>query len=339
MNAVDRGTRGDGRWPRLLLIGAGGQLGSELLRTLQPLGQVICTHHRARGASADLELDLSQPKTIRETVRRLRPDLVINAGGYTDVEEAERHPDLPMRINGLAANVLASEARRQGSGLVHYSTDYVFDGSGQEPWHEKSRPHPLNAYGDSKLAGEEAIRQGGVEHLIIRTSWVYGPRGRNFLLTMLRQGRDQECLRVVADQVGAPTPARMVAEVTAQILAQARGEFARFLGRCGGLLHVACQGETSWHGFATEIFRQARRHGAALSVQAVEPISSQQYAARARRPANSRLNCGRLRHCFGLAPPDWQTALELCLEEMSRAQGTVFGEPRMDDEPSAEVTR
>jgi dTDP-4-dehydrorhamnose reductase len=321
----------------VLLIGASGQVGRELLHTLESVGQVACTHRGAAGGPPELELHLDRPETITRVFSRVRPDLVINAAGYTDVEGAERYPDLAMVINGYAPGILANEACRVGAALVHYSTDYVFDGSGAAPWKEHDRVGPLNAYGRSKLEAEEAIRKSGVSHLIVRTSWVYSPQGRNFVLTMLRLGRERQRIGVVNDHVGAPTSARTVAQITAQVLMQAGGKFATFLGRYGGLLHVCCQGEASWHGFAVEIFRQAKRLGESLTVQEVEPIASDEYPSRVRRPANSRLDCGRFRRHFGLVPPSWQAALQDCLEEMFAPQSVPTTQAIVDGQALAEA--
>jgi dTDP-4-dehydrorhamnose reductase len=306
---------------RILLIGATGQIGRELRRSLQPLGRVVCTSRSPGNAAAGaLELDLRRPTTIPAVLDRVHPDLVVNAAAYTDVEQAEQEADLAMVINGIAPGVLAEETRRLGAALVHFSTDYVFQGTGDMPWHEQDTPHPINAYGHSKLVGEDAIRGTGADHLIVRTSWVYGSEGRNFVLTMLRLGSERETLHVVDDQLGAPTSARLVADITAQVLAQARGQFVPFLARHGGTLHVSCRGATTWHGLAVEVFQQARRHGAALRVQEVKPITSAEYGCLVQRPANSRLDCRHLRDCFGLIPPDWSTDLGLSVAEILRCR-------------------
>jgi dTDP-4-dehydrorhamnose reductase len=313
--------------PKILLIGSTGQIGFELLRSLQPLGHVVSTVRAGDGLrdaerSAGWELDLAQPATIRPLVDRLRPQLIVNAAAFTDVEAAEQDPDLAMTVNGVAPGLLAEAARRWDAALVHFSTDYVFDGSGQRRWREEDPTRPLNAYGRSKMAGEEAIRLTRADHLIIRTSWVYGIAGRNFVAAMLRRGCQQPTLRVVIDQVGAPTSARVLADMTAQILALARGCFAPFLGRHGGTLHACCQGETNWHEFAGEVFRLARLRGMPLTIRELEPISSAQYRSAAVRPKNSRLDCQLLCDRFGLVLPPWHVSLALCFEEMFRAQQT-----------------
>ncbi|MDK9726405.1 MAG: dTDP-4-dehydrorhamnose reductase [Sterolibacteriaceae bacterium MAG5] len=277
---------------RILLTGRCGQVGWELERSLSPLGQVFACDHAA--------LDLTNPDRIRERVRELKPDLVVNAAAYTAVDQAETEPELALAVNGIAPGVLAEEAKRLGALLVHYSTDYVFDGTKPAPYTEADIPNPINVYGRSKLAGEQAIREVGGEHLILRTSWVYGLRGRNFLLTMMRLAAERPLLRVVADQVGAPTWCRSIAETTAALLA--RGDGPR------GLFHLAAGGETSWHGFAAAIV-------AALGATAtVERIATDDYPLPARRPANSRLDCAQLRK-LDIALPAWESQLALCLDD------------------------
>jgi dTDP-4-dehydrorhamnose reductase len=305
--------------PRILLVGATGQVGYELLRTLQPLCEVIATGRPrdSRPLPSLVPLDLSDPDAVRETVRRVAPQLIVSAAAYTAVDRAEQEHDLAMAVNAAAPAILAEEARRAGAAIVHFSTDYVFDGSGTRPWREEDPTGPLNAYGRSKLAGEEAIRASGVAHLILRTSWVYAARGRNFVRTMLRLGQERPELRVVADQHGAPTSARMIADVTGQVLAQAGGDFTGFLSERGGTVHLCCQGETTWHGFASATFELWRERGLPLAVQKVVPIHTEEYPTPARRPTNSRLDCGRLRERFGLSPPGWREALALCVEEMA----------------------
>jgi dTDP-4-dehydrorhamnose reductase len=297
---------------RILLTGPTGQVGHELAQRLRSLGQVIAAG-RTPGAGVPA-LDLAQPDSIVGVVRAVRPHLIVNAAAYTAVDRAETQADLAMAANGAAPGILAEEARRLGAGLVHYSTDYVFDGSGTRPWREDDPTGPLNAYGRSKLAGETAIQAAGVAHLILRTSWVHGVHGGNFVKTMLRLAGERSSLKVVDDQFGAPTSAAVVADVTVQILAQATTDLAAFLRERGGLLHVACAGETSWHAFAREIFQQASRRGALSRVPEVLPISSAEYPAAARRPANSRLDCTRLAERFGIRPPHWKAALEETLE-------------------------
>lgn len=285
----------------ILLTGVTGQVGWELRRTLAPLGRVVELDSRA--------LDLADGQAIRRTVAELRPRVIVNPAAYTAVDKAEQEPGRAHLINAVAPGILAEAARGCGAILVHYSTDYVFDGSKPTPYLEDDAPHPLNEYGMSKLKGEEAIRAAGVRHLILRTSWVYGTRGSNFLLTMQRRMRERSELRIVADQIGAPTWSRMIAEATAQILAQCLSP-ARGADRPEpwGIYHLTCGGETSWYGFAVAI-AELSQHTTRLT-----PISSAEYPTPARRPANSRLDNSKLARVFGLRLPHWREALRLCLE-------------------------
>jgi dTDP-4-dehydrorhamnose reductase len=264
----------------------------------------------AHDEHADLTLDLASPDSIRAAVRRVQPDLIVNAAAYTAVDKAESEPELAMAVNGIAPGVLAEEARRVGAALVHYSTDYVFDGTGETPWCEDDATGPQNTYGRTKLVGEEAIQAAGAPHLILRVSWVYGLHGSNFVKTMLRLGMQRPALSVVDDQWGAPTSARVIADITGQILVQGRGDWPGFLRERGGVVHLVCQGQTNWHRFAQKIFELAGAQGVPLAVKSLSPIPSSQYPTPARRPANSRMSCQRLWERFGLAPPSWQVALE-----------------------------
>jgi dTDP-4-dehydrorhamnose reductase len=305
---------------RILLLGANGQVGWELLRSLQPLGEVICTRRSGRNADvgAPIDLDLQRLDDVGRVVRDVQPQVIVNAAAYTAVDRAENDVETAHVVNALAPGVLAEEAARLGAALIHYSTDYVFDGGGQRPWREDDAPAPVNVYGRTKLAGEEAIRSSGAAHLILRTSWVYGVHGANFVKTMLRLGAERSELKVVNDQVGAPTSARVIADMTAQVLALTRENPSEFLSQHGGIIHLACAGEVSWHAFALEIFRVARDLGLVLKVQEVRPIPSREYPTPARRPRNSRLDCTRLRERLGLITPDWRIALRQCLEEALR---------------------
>ena len=284
---------------KILLTGASGQVGYELQRSLQALGQVIALD-RSR-------MDLSDLDQVRAVVRALRPGLIVNPAAYTAVDQAESEPALAHRINAEAPAVMAAEARLLGAAMVHYSTDYVFDGTKQGAYVETDTTNPINVYGASKLAGEQAIAATGIAHLILRTSWVYGMRGKNFLQTMLRLGAEREELRVVADQLGAPTWSRTIADTTAVLLAQAKGGGAAWWDQNSGIYHLSCQGQTSWHGFTEAIVAKA---GLACRVT---PIGSADYPTPARRPANSVMSCNKLiaRFC---AIPDWEQALSLCLE-------------------------
>ena len=299
--------------PTLLLIGQEGQVAWELRRTLACLGRVV-----ALGRATQPALDLLQPDTLRQKLRDIRPDIIVNAAAYTAVDKAESEPDAAQRINAEAVGVLAEEARAMGIGLVHYSTDYVFSGLADRPYVEDDPTDPLGAYGRSKLAGEEAIRAAGVPHLILRTAWVYGRRGQNFLLTMLRLMREREQLGIVADQFGAPTWSRLIAEATALMLAASRHDGRLELGDVSGTYHLTCQGQTSWYGFAEAIRKIGLERGLLdASAAKLQPITTSEYPTPARRPGYSVLSNQKLQDRFGLVLPDWRDALELCLAEIT----------------------
>jgi dTDP-4-dehydrorhamnose reductase len=283
---------------KILLTGASGQVGYELERSLQGLGDVVALD-RAR-------MDLANLDQVRDVIRALRPGLIVNPAAYTAVDRAESEPELAFRVNAEAPAVMAQEARALGAAMVQYSTDYVFDGSKAGAYVETDPTGPLSVYGKSKLAGEQAVAAAGIDHLILRTSWVYGMRGSNFLLTMLRLTKERDALKVVSDQIGAPTWSRTIADTTALVLAQARAGGAGWWDRHGGLYHLTSQGQTSWHGFTEAIA------AAAGNTCALEPIASDAWPAAAPRPRNSVLDTTRLRESFGNIP-DWQTALRLCL--------------------------
>ena len=295
---------------KVMLIGTSGQVGWELARSLQPLGEVV--------ALDQAECDLSRPESVAGCVAAVAPDLIVNAAAYTAVDKAESEEALATRINGDAVGELACAARKQGALLIHYSTDYVFDGTKTGAYEEDDPVAPLNAYGRSKLAGEQAIQAAGGDYLILRTTWVYAARGSNFVRTMLRFGVERERLSVVADQIGAPTWARNIADATAQIAALAGVERRR--SRFGsGIFHIAGGGETSWHGFAEAIFAGVRQTmpECQLKVTAVEPIDSAAYSTPAKRPLNSRLDQRRLANRFGIVMPPWHQSLQRCIEEMA----------------------
>jgi dTDP-4-dehydrorhamnose reductase len=284
---------------KILLAGCAGQLGRELKRSLACLGEVIACDRR--------QLDLAQADSLRALVRAMGPTVIVNAAAYTAVDKAEAEPAAADAINALAPGILAEEAKRTGALLIHYSTDYVFDGTKATAYTEDDTPAPLSAYGRSKLAGERAIVAAGARHLIFRTSWVFGLHGANFMKTMLRLGKERDELRVVGDQVGAPTWTRHLADVAALTLA--RKEIP------DGLYHLAAAGETSWHGYAEAIFAEAQRSGLMEKSPVVHRIASADYPLPAPRPANSRLDCTKFRRDFNLALPDWRTGLADCLAD------------------------
>ena len=298
---------------KILVLGSNGQIGWELVRSLQPLGEVVaCDRHRA---------DLSDPWTLGALVARLKPGVIVNAAACTAVDQAEQEVDLALTVNAIAPGVLAEAARREEALFVHYSTDYVFDGSGCEPRGESAPPAPVNAYGRSKLAGEERIAAAGGDWLVLRTSWIYAARGQNFMRTMLGLGAERESLRVVDDQVGAPTSARLVADASAQIVCGALGERERH-GFRSEVLHLCAAGETSWHGFAAAIFGGWRELVGAdsLKLRELVPIPTGEYPTPAARPLNSRLDCTRLAERYGLRLPHWRAGLQLVLEELARKE-------------------
>lgn len=297
---------------KILLTGVTGQVGWELQRTLSTLGEVI-----AAGRSAGepvLQIDLAKPDTIRQAIRTVQPDLIVNAAAYTAVDKAESEPELAMAVNGVAPGVMAAEAKQLGAAIVHYSTDYVFDGNKTTAYVESDQPDPQNIYGKTKLAGEQALQAEGVPHLILRTCWVYGLRGKNFLLTMQRLGREREELRVVDDQIGAPTDSRTIAEATAQILSQATPNVASWLSNKSGVYHLSATGQTSWHGFAQAIFEHQPQHHE-RRLQRLIAIPSHEYPTPAKRPAYSLLSTHKLSNTFGLNLPNWRTALDLVLDQ------------------------
>lgn len=283
---------------RILLTGVNGQVGWELQRTLAPLGEVVAADRSV--------LDLADTASIRRSVAAIAPDLIVNPAAYTAVDKAESEPELAHAINAAAPGELAA----CGVPLVHFSTDYVFDGSKAGAYTEADTPNPLGIYGASKLAGEHAVARAVIPHLILRTSWVYGLRGRNFLLTMQKLARERDTLSVVDDQLGAPTWSRLIAEATALVV-------ARWLDRAdptsdSGVYHLSCGGRTSWHGFAAAILAHLAATGGRTARLSAIPSSG--YPTPAARPANSQLDCGKLAQIFGVRLPDWEQALALCLE-------------------------
>jgi dTDP-4-dehydrorhamnose reductase len=298
---------------KLLLLGCNGQVGWELQRSLAVLGEVVALQRDASRNPQGLSGDLSNAVALERSIAMVRPDVIVNAAAYTAVDRAETEENISDQINAIAPAVIARAATKTGAVLVHYSSDYVFDGSGTQPWREADRPGPLSAYGRSKLAGDEAVASYPL-HLILRTSWVYGVRGSNFPRTMLRLAQEREQLTVVNDQWGAPTSAALLADVTAHCLHQlARNP------KLEGLYHCAASGATSWHGYAQQLLHQARTSGWSLRAgpDNVIPVASSHYPTPARRPANSRLDCTRLEQAFGLQLPPWQQGLAHWLQSLS----------------------
>ena len=291
--------------PRILVLGSDGQVGFQIMRTLAPLGEI--TGSRLDGA-AGLKIDVTDHASLERVLVALRPKLIVNAVAYTAVDRAEEEPKLATAINATAVGVLGAVAARIGAAVVHYSTDYVYSGVTDRPWREDDTAAPVNVYGRSKLAGDEALLASGADALILRTSWVYDRRGRNFLLTLRRLLAERDEVRVVADQIGAPTWARLIAQGTALILAQTVADGFR-LGDRRGVYNLTCGGATSWHGFAEAIrdFSGARCK--------VIPVATAEYPLPAPRPPDSRLDNAKVETTFGVRLPDWHDALRLCLEE------------------------
>lgn len=259
-------------------------------------------------------IDLLNPESIRKAVRAVRPRLIVNAAAYTQVDRAETQSEMAHAVNGNAPGILAEEAARLGAALVHYSTDYVFDGSKAKPWTENDEPRPLNVYGESKLAGEKAVTAAAAPHLILRVCWVYGLHGGNFVKTILRLAQSRSELSIVDDQVGAPTSAHTIATATASILSQAGRDMSGYLRERGGIYHLSCGGETTWFGFARQIFEHRRQVCPALETPKLNAITSAEYPTPAVIPMNSRLDTRRLRERFGLYLPSWEEALAPCLD-------------------------
>jgi dTDP-4-dehydrorhamnose reductase len=294
---------------RILVTGATGQVGSALASALQPLGTIVATDRA--------QLDLARPQDLPLVLDRIAPEIIINSAAYTAVDQAEDEQELAMCINAMAPGVMARWAAAHASPFIHFSTDYVFNGSGERPWCEDDKTEPLSAYGASKLAGEQTVRAAGGLSLIMRTSWVYAATGKNFLRTIARLAREREELRVVADQIGAPTSARLIADAVAGILGERSALDCR-VRATQGLVHVAASGETSWHGFAVAIVEGLRSRGVKLAVSRVAPIRSNEYPVKAKRPHNSRLDLGRLHQLFKVNPPDWTRALNTELDQLAQ---------------------
>jgi len=294
---------------KILLLGKNGQVGWELQRSLAPLGEVLALdrHSTTHGG------DLSQPERLALTVRDYRPDVIVNAAAHTAVDKAESEPDLARCLNATAPAALAQAAAEIGAWLVHYSTDYVFNGQGELPWQEGDATGPLSVYGQTKLEGEQAIAASGCQHLIFRTSWVYAARGGNFAKTMLRLARERDRLTVINDQHGAPTGADLIADVTAHALRSVMQQ-----PELGGLYHLVASGETTWHGYASQVIGQARhmQPELGLKVNDIAPVPTSSFPTPAQRPLNSRLNTDKLQQAFGLVLPPWQQGVDRMLTEI-----------------------
>jgi dTDP-4-dehydrorhamnose reductase len=288
----------------ILVFGKHGQVGYELCRTLGPLGPIVAIDYP--------EVNLADATSIRNWIRQTEPAMIVNAAAYTAVDKAESEPELAMSINGDAPRIMAEEAARLKALLVHYSTDYVFDGKKTEPYHELDAPNPLSVYGQTKLAGERGVQEVDGDYLLFRLCWVYGARGQNFMRTMVRLAGEREQLRVVSDQVGSPTWSRMIAEVTALVLARALDPAAR---ASKGIYHLSASGHTSWHGFAEAVL--ARTDPAKRKCRKIAAIPTSEYPLPAKRPANSVFSCEKLKQMFGLALPRWDESLNFVLENAS----------------------
>jgi len=295
---------------RILLLGCFGQVGWELQRALAPLGNVTAIPRQGDGNFCG---DLTQVEALAATIRQLAPDVIVNAAAHTAVDRAESELGESAAINATAPEVLAAEAKAVGAWLVHYSTDYVFDGSGTRPWQEDDSPRPLNVYGLTKLDGERAIQQSGCRHLIFRTSWIYAARGTNFIRTILRLSAERENLRVINDQHGAPTGAELIADTTALALQQS---FAQ--DNTSGLYHLAASGETTWFGYARHVISAARDAGWPVRTadNGVQPVSSDKFETVAERPKNSRLDTSKVESKFGIRMPEWRIGVDRTLNEI-----------------------
>jgi dTDP-4-dehydrorhamnose reductase len=304
---------------KVLLTGATGQVGFELRAALAPLGEIVAATRSGRLAdhSPCLRADLADADSLREALDAANPDLIVNAAAYTAVDRAEDEPELADRINHRAIADVGTWAARHGAGVVHYSTDYVFDGRGTRPYREDDATAPLGVYGRSKLAGEEALRASGAAHLIFRTAWVYAARGANFLRTMLRLAAEREELRVVADQIGAPTPAPWIAQATAAAIAAWQPQDVTARGSLQGTYHLVAGGTANWFDFAGAIMREAQARALLERVPRVVPIATADYPTRAARPAYSVLDTSKLTAAFGLQCPDWQDGLRTVLDELA----------------------
>ena len=295
---------------KILLLGKNGQVGWELQRALAPLGDIVALDFDSPGPWS---ADFSKPDSLAATVRHVAPDVIVNAAAHTAVDKCEAEPDLARALNATSPAVLAREAQRLGALMLHYSTDYVFDGSGDTPWVEDAPTGPLNVYGQTKLEGESAIRASGCRHLILRTSWVYAARGGNFAKTMLKLARERDRLTVIDDQLGSPTGADLLADVSAHVI---RATLAN--AQLGGTYHAVADGHTSWYDYARRVIEFARSKGQDIKVaaNAIEPVPSSAFVTAAKRPTNSRMNTTKLRLTFGLQLPRWEAGVDRMLTEV-----------------------
>lgn len=293
---------------KVLITGSAGQLGQSLVGILSPLADVVQTTRR--------ELDLSLPDNIEEAVSRIRPDIIINAAAYTQVDDAETDAELARRVNADAPGLLGAAAKRIGAVVVHFSTDYVFDGESPRPYREDDEPNPLNVYGQTKLAGEQALGNSGAGYMTFRVSWLYSATGNNFFNTILKLSRERESLEIVEDQIGAPTSTDVVANVVAEILVQGGDSPQKIFSNKGGLYHLACLGSTSWKGFAEEIIAAAKSAGLPVKVRSIRGLASEEYPLPARRPKNSLLETSLIQDKFGLCLTDWKTAVSKVFESL-----------------------
>lgn len=293
---------------KLLLLGKGGQVGWELQRSLAPLGELVALDFD----STDFRADFGHPEELADTVLKVRPDVIVNSAAHTAVDKAESEPEFARKLNATSPGVVAQAAQQIGALMVHYSTDYVFDGSGTRPWEEDDATGPLSVYGSTKLEGEQLVAQHCARHLIFRTSWVYAARGGNFAKTMLRLAKERERLTVIDDQFGAPTGAELLADVTAHAIRDTLREPGK-----AGLYHLVAGGETTWHGYARFVLEQAQAAGIELKAgpDAVDPVPTSAFPTPATRPHNSRLNTAKLQATFGLVLPHWQAGVARMLRE------------------------
>lgn len=293
---------------KILLLGKNGQVGWELQRALAPLGEVIALD---REGDNELSGDLTDLDGLKSTVLSVQPDIVVNAAAYTAVDKAESDMDLAKTVNAEAPKLLAELCAQIGALFIHYSTDYVFNGSGETPWTEEQSIDPLNVYGKTKAGGEQGIAQSGCNHLIFRTSWVFASKGNNFAKTMLRLASDRDTLNVIGDQIGAPTGAELISDITAQAIPKIMAD-----KNLSGIYHLAASGETSWHEYASYVIEQARQMGQELKCTQINAIPTTEYPTPAPRPLNSRLNCAKLRNTFDLHLPHWEIGVKRMLQEI-----------------------